>query len=81
MLTVAGLLLQLLSVCCFATVLVDAFKRGLGTGTAVLLLPPYSLYFGFARFEHRRRALVLAGWLGALALAIVFRVAGATHSS
>jgi len=73
--------MQLLSVCCFATVLVDAFKRGLGTGATVLLLPPYSVYFAFARFEHRRRALVLAGWLGALALAIVFRVAGSTHST
>jgi len=81
MLTVAGLLFQLLSVICFSVVLSDAFKRGLGTGVAVLLLLPYSLYFGFARFDHRRRALVLAGWLGAFVLAVVFRVAGSTHSA
>ena len=81
MLTVAGLLVQLLSVCCFATVLVDAFRRGLATGAAVLLMPPYSVYFAFARFEHRARAAVLAGWLGGLALAVVLRVAGATQSA
>jgi hypothetical protein len=81
MLTVAGLVFQLLSVICFSVVLSDAFKCGLGTGVAVLLLVPYSVYFGFTRFEHRHRALVLSGWLGAFALAVVFRVAGATHSS
>ena len=35
---------------------------------------------GFARFEHRARALVLAGWLGALILSVLFRVAGATET-
>lgn len=73
--------MQLLAVCCFATVLVDAFRRGLAMGTAVLLLPPYSVYFAFARFEHRRRALVLAGWLGGWVLAVVLRVAGSTQSA
>lgn len=80
MLTVAGLLLQLLSVSCFATVLAHAFRRGLGTGAAVLLVPPYGVFYGFARFEHRARGLVLAGWLGALALAVVLRVAGAPRA-
>lgn len=80
MLTVAGLLLQLLSVCCFATVLAHAFRAGLGTGVAVLLLPPWGLFYGFARFEHRARALVLAGWLSALILSVLFRVAGATET-
>ena len=81
MLTVAGLLLQLLSVCCFATVLAHAFRAGLGTGAAVLLLPPYTVFYAFARFEHRARALVLTGWLGALILAVLFRVVGATESA
>lgn len=80
MLTVAGLLLQLLSVCCFATVLAHAFRTGLGTGAAVLLLPPYSVFYGFSRFEHRRRALILAGWFGALILSVLFRVVGATQT-
>lgn len=75
MLTVAGLLLQLLATGCFVVVLAHAFGRSLRAGALVLLVPPYALFYGFSRFAHRRRDLVLAGWLLGLALAVVFRLA------
>ncbi len=74
--SVFGLLLQLLSVACFVPVLVHAFSRSVGTGFMVLLLPFYTLYYGFSQFDHRHKGLVLAGWLGAFVLAVVFRIVG-----
>jgi uncharacterized membrane protein HdeD (DUF308 family) len=76
-LSVLGLLLQLLAVVCFVPVLVHAFQRSIGTGVIVLCLPFYTLYYAFSQFEHRRKGLVLAGWLGAFVLGVVFRFVGA----
>jgi hypothetical protein len=72
-LAVLGLLVQLLSVICFVLVLLHAFSRSLGTGVMVLLIPVYNLYYGFSQFEHRRKGLVLAGWIGLFPLGIVLR--------
>lgn len=72
-LSVLGLLLIFVSVVCFALVLVHAFQRSLGTGFIVLCLPIYNVYYGFSQFEHRRKGLVLAGWLGAGVLGIALR--------
>ncbi|PZR12269.1 MAG: hypothetical protein DI536_15295 [Archangium gephyra] len=79
--SVLGLLLQLLSVVCFVPVLVHAFSRSVGTGFIVLLLPVYNVYYGFSQFEHRHKGLVLAGWLGAFVLAVVFRIVGASMTA
>lgn len=76
--TVFGLLLQLLSVVCFVPVLVHAFSRSVGTGVMVLMLPFYGVYYGFSQYDHRHKGLVLAGWLGAFVLAVVFRIVGAS---
>lgn len=75
-LAVAGLTLQLVAVVAFVPVLVHAFQRSVGTGVMVLCLPVYTLYYGFSQFEHRRKGLVLAGWLGAFVLGVVLRVVG-----
>ncbi len=75
-LSIFGLLLQLGSVVGFVLVLMHAFKRSLGTGVLVLLLPPYTVFYGFSQFEHPRKPAVLALWLGGLAAGIVFRLAG-----
>jgi hypothetical protein len=64
-LSLVGLLLMLVSVASYLVVLVHAFRRSLGTGVIVLLLPIYNVYYGFSQFEHRMKGLVLAGWLGA----------------
>jgi|APLak6261679142_1056127.scaffolds.fasta_scaffold00055_13 uncharacterized membrane protein HdeD (DUF308 family) len=78
LLSVLGLLLIFVSVLCYALVLVHAFQRSVGTGFMVLLLPIYTLYYGFSQFEHRNKGLVLAGWLGAFVLGIVFRYVGSS---
>lgn len=72
-LSVLGLLLIFVSVVSFAIMLVHAFQRSIGTGFIVLLLPIYCVYYGFSQFEHRRKGLVLAGWLGAGVLGITLR--------
>lgn len=72
-LSVLGLLLIFLSVVSYALVLVHAFQRSIGTGFIVLCLPIYNVYYGFSQFEHRRKGLVLAGWLGAGVLGITLR--------
>ena len=71
-----SLLLQLVCVTCFVLVLIHAFQRSLGTGFMVLCLPIYQFVYGFAQFEHRRKGLILAGWLGGALLVITFRVLG-----
>lgn len=75
-LVVLGLCFQLLSVVCFALVLLHGFGRSIGTGVMVLLLPPYNIVYGFTQFEHRRKGLVLAGWLGGFIAGIVLRSIG-----
>jgi benzodiazapine receptor len=75
-LTVLGMVLILVSVLSFTVVLIHAFQRSLGTGVMVLFLPVYTIYYGFSQFEHRRKGLVLAGWLGSFVLGVVFRAVG-----
>jgi translocator protein len=72
----AGMLLVLVAVACFCFVLLHAFNRSIGTGFMVLLIPIYPVIYGFTQFEHRRKGLILAGWLGGLVLGVVFRVLG-----
>lgn len=50
-------------------VLAHAFRRSVGTGVMVLLIPAYILMYVFTQFEHRRKGLVVAGLLGCGALA------------
>lgn len=64
-LSLLGLILVFVSVASYALILVHAFRRSIGTGFIVLCLPIYNVYYGFSQFEHRRKGLVLAGWLGA----------------
>jgi hypothetical protein len=75
------LLLIFVSVLCYALVLVHAFGRSVGTGFMVLCLPIYTLYYGFSQFEHRNKGLVLAGWLGAFVVGVVFRVVAVSVSA
>ncbi len=64
------------ALCCFALVAIHAFNRSLGTGFMVLCIPVYNVVYGFSQFEHRRKGLVLAGWLGGFVLGIILRVLG-----
>jgi hypothetical protein len=72
-LVVLGLLFQVLAVACFVVVLIHAFSRSVGTGFMVLCIPLFNVYYGFAQFEHRRKGLVLAGWLCGFVIGITLR--------
>jgi translocator protein len=70
---VVALALILASVGSYCLVLLHAFRRSLGTGFMVLCIPCYQVYYGFSQFEHPRKGLVLAVWIGAGVLGIVLR--------
>ena len=76
LLSIVGTLCLLISVVCFALVLVHAFKRSVGTGFMVLCIPVYNVVYGFTQFEHRYKGAVLAGWLGLFVLSLILRTLG-----
>ncbi len=80
-LVIAGLVFQLIAVICLVLVLRHAFGRSLGTGFMVLFIPIFTLYYGFAQFEHRQKGLVLAGAFGGLIVGVVLRTLGTLHYS
>ncbi len=61
-----------LAFACAAPILFHAFRRSVGTGVMVLLIPGYILLYAFSQFEHRRRHWLVPGLLGALVLMGVF---------
>lgn len=63
-----GLLLTAVGLVCSIFVLIHAFKRSIGTGVMVLCVPCYTLYYGFSQFEHPRKGLILAGYIGCVTL-------------
>lgn len=48
-----------------------AFRRSLGTGLMVLLIPFYVFWFAVKHFQHPRKAILVCGWLACLGLAAV----------
>lgn len=80
-LSVLGLLLVFVSVACYTTIMVHAFRRSVGTGFIALCLPLYALYYGFSQFTHPRKGLLLAGWIGTLIPGVIFQVVGLTLSA
>ena len=77
---ILGLVVQFFALTCFVFVLLHAFGRSVGTGFMVLLIPFIGIVYGFGQFEHRRKGLILAGWLGGFVVAVVLRTM-ALHSS
>ena len=66
--------LGLISSVCGIIVLISAFQDGLLEGILCLLFPFYIFYYGGWLFQHEKRALILAGWLGPILLYIVTMV-------
>ena len=54
---------------CWVVILIHAFKESVLQGLLCFLCFPYMAYYGFAKFQHERKWLVLVGWLGGLVLA------------
>ncbi|NOK06923.1 hypothetical protein BHS07_02305 [Myxococcus xanthus] len=67
-----AILFAALALGCAATLLVHAFRRSVGTGVMVLLIPCYMLFYAFSQFEHRRKGLIVAGFMASTVLAAVF---------
>lgn len=70
-------LFGLITLVCTLFLLVHAFRRSLGTGMMVLLVPCYLLVYAFSQFEHPRKNLILAGFFGSTVLTAVFLGLGA----
>lgn len=67
--TFGGLFLALFSTVCGASIIVLAFREsGAGAGALALLCAPYAAYWAAARSTHRRRWVLLSGWLLGLLL-------------
>lgn len=77
LLAILGLLVLFASATCWTLVILHGFQRSLGTGFMVLLLPVVNIVYGFRQFEHRRKGLILAVWIGGLPVGIVLRTLAA----
>jgi len=67
--TFGGLFLAIFSTVCAASIVVLAFREGgVGAGTLALLCTPYAAYWAAARSTHRRRWVLLVGWVLGLVL-------------
>ena len=64
-------LLGLVSTVCGIIILIAAFQDEIIEGILCLLCPFYILYYGGWKFDHEKRALILAGWLGPIFLYVV----------
>lgn len=76
-------LLNLVGLVCGIIILIHAFKASVGQGFLCLCLPFYVLYYAFARFQHPKKNLIIAVWLGCLIVggAIYSMSAGSALSS
>jgi translocator protein len=52
-------------------ILAFAFRRSLGTGLMVLLIPFYVFWFAMKHFEHPRKVALVCSWFASLGLAAV----------
>ena len=63
-------------VCCII-ILINAFtKGGIVQGLLSLFIPFYIIYYGFARFEHPKKAMIVWGMIGAFLLQFVLMFMG-----
>lgn len=74
---ILGLVFIFIAIACWTIVILHGFQRSVGTGFMVLLIPIVNIFYAFTQFEHRRKGLILAGWLGLFPVGVVLRVMGA----
>jgi translocator protein len=70
-LVLTGEVLIAVGAVCAILVLIHAFRRSVGTGMMVALLPFYVFLYAFSQFEHRHKGWVLAGFFGGLFAGVV----------
>ena len=64
-------LFGLVTLLCAVLLVVHAFRRSVGTGMMVLLIPFYILFYAFSQFEHPRKNLIVAGFFAGSLLSAV----------
>jgi translocator protein len=72
-------LFALIALACAALLVRHAFGRSVGTGLLVLLLPAYVLVYAFGQFEHRRKGLIVAGFVACGVLAALLLGVGSAQ--
>jgi benzodiazapine receptor len=70
-LSALGLALSAAGFACALLIVLHAFNRSIGTGFMALCIPFYILYYAFSQFEHPRKNLIIAGFMGCLPLGTV----------
>ena len=69
-----ALVFNLVAFVCAIIVLIHAFKNGGALqGILCLCVPFYILYYMFAKFEHPKKNLIIAGYLAGIVLALVIQ--------
>lgn len=74
MLMAVALLFNLVAFVCAIIVLIHAFKNGGALqGILCLCVPFYILYYMFAKFEHPKKNLIIAGYIGGIVISLVIQ--------
>ena len=74
---ILGSLFYLVTFVCSIIILIAAFKESVAQGFLCLCIPIYILYFAFAKFEHEKKKVILAAWIGSGVLGAVLYGVGA----
>ncbi len=63
-LVLLGALCSIAALVCHIIVLIHAFKNSTTQGLLTLCVPCYNLYYIFTQFEHEKKNLIIAVYLG-----------------
>jgi hypothetical protein len=71
-----GGLFGLVGFICWIILIINAFKTDTTQGILSLCLFPYAIYWGFAKFAHPKKMMIVGGMLGGYILAYALYFAG-----
>jgi hypothetical protein len=75
MMGMLALVFDLVGIVCAIIILIHAFKNGGALqGILCLCVPFYILYYMFAKFEHPKKNLIIAGYFGGFIIAVVLTI-------
>lgn len=69
-----AVVLAIASLICYIIILVDAFQQEVMQGILCFCCAPYMLYYAIARFNHEKKGLILAVWLGSSILSAILQM-------